>query len=211
MPPQTPPLQRFAPEERQEAILRAAREVFSETGLGGARTKVIAERAGVAEGTIFKYFTNKEVLFERAVVDVLEQLVKGVENAAVEYAAAAGDRDRAEHARHFHSDTARAMAEIAPLLGAVMSSEANGGEKGFYERLVEPSISRMADALAISLKAMPQQIDPRLLALVFFGAHFFIALDARFRDDPNHAATMSERLVELLALGFGPRPSAEND
>jgi len=200
------PLQRFAPEERQEAILRAAREVFSETGLAGARTKTIAERAGVAEGTVFKYFKNKEVLFERAVVEVLEQLVKQVEQAAIDYAGA-GSRDRTEHALKFHAATARSMKEIAPLLGAVMSSESSYGEQSYYSRLVEPSLTRIADALAISLRGVPERVDPRLLALVIFGSHFFFALDASSRDDANEATRNSQLLVELLAYGIAPRPT----
>ncbi|OZC42686.1 hypothetical protein CH289_27220 [Rhodococcus sp. RS1C4] len=205
MPDEQIQLQRFAPEERQEAILRAAREVFSETGLGGARTKAIAEQAGVAEGTIFKYFKSKDVLFERAVVDVLEQLVKRVETAAVTYAGAVGEKNRVDQARQFHKETAHLMTEIAPLLGAVMSAEGNSGSQNYYDRLVGPSIGRVADALDISLKSVNQQIDPRLLSLVIFGSHFFIAMDTRSNDDPEYAAHMSESLVELLSSGFGRR------
>lgn len=200
------PLQRFAPEERQQAILRAAREVFIETGLGGARTKAIAERAGVAEGTVFKYFKKKEVLFERAVVEVLEQLVKEVEQAAIDYAAA-GSKDRTEHALKFHEATARSMKEIAPLLSAVMLSESGDGGQSYYSRLVEPSITRMADALALSLHSVPDRVDSRLLALVIFGSHFFLALDANSRDDPDEASEGSRLLVELLAHGIAPRPT----
>lgn len=205
---QTPALQRFSPVERQQAILTAAREVFIETGLGGARTKLIAERAGVAEGTIFKYFKNKDALFERAVVEVLEQLVKRLESAAAEYAVASGGHDRIEQARLFHIETAQAMSEIAPLLGAVMSADTPAGELSYYERLVEPSIVRIAEAFTVSLEAVNQQVDPRLFALVFFGSHFFIALDTRFRADP---IAVSEQLLELLTHGFGRRPAPGDD
>jgi len=56
---------RAAPEERQEAILKAALEVFSENGFAATRLEDIAHRAGVAKGTLYLYFPDKETLFER--------------------------------------------------------------------------------------------------------------------------------------------------
>ncbi len=48
---------------RQKQILDAAVKVFSQKGFSGATTKEIAKEAGVAEGTIFRYFkTKKEIL-----------------------------------------------------------------------------------------------------------------------------------------------------
>ena len=53
-------LARVSPDERRERILEAAREVFIASGLNGARTKDISDRAGVAEGLIFKHFEKFE-------------------------------------------------------------------------------------------------------------------------------------------------------
>lgn len=47
---------------RRAAILEAARTVFLEQGYAGARMAAIAERAGVASGTIYLYFPSKEAL-----------------------------------------------------------------------------------------------------------------------------------------------------
>lgn len=65
-----------APEERlrdadrsQATILKAARDEFSEHGLGGARMDRIAERAGLNKRLIYYYFEDKERLFQA----VLEQ------------------------------------------------------------------------------------------------------------------------------------------
>ena len=50
---------------RKEAILQAAAELFVEKGYNGTSTVEIAERAGVAPGTIFHHFGKKEVLLFR--------------------------------------------------------------------------------------------------------------------------------------------------
>lgn len=53
------------PEEmtkRQWDILKAAVKVFSQKGFEGSRTSEIAKEAGVAEGTIFRYYKSKKDL-----------------------------------------------------------------------------------------------------------------------------------------------------
>lgn len=47
---------------RREAILSAARALFAEKGYDGTSTAEIAERAGVAHGTLFHHFRTKENL-----------------------------------------------------------------------------------------------------------------------------------------------------
>jgi AcrR family transcriptional regulator len=58
---------RRSPDERPQQIVDAALEVFGERGRAGARLDDIAQRAGVAKGTIYLYFPNKEELFREVV------------------------------------------------------------------------------------------------------------------------------------------------
>jgi TetR/AcrR family fatty acid metabolism transcriptional regulator len=48
---------------RRESIIRAAIEVFSKKDFKAASISEIAQRAGIADGTIYQYFRNKEDLF----------------------------------------------------------------------------------------------------------------------------------------------------
>ncbi len=48
--------------DRAEAILAAALELFVERGFHGTSVPSVAERAGVAAGTIYHYFPSKEAL-----------------------------------------------------------------------------------------------------------------------------------------------------
>jgi AcrR family transcriptional regulator len=57
---------------RQEEILAAAFEVFAAHGYEAARIDDVARQAGIAKGTIYLYFRDKEQLF-RAVVRSLVQ------------------------------------------------------------------------------------------------------------------------------------------
>jgi AcrR family transcriptional regulator len=47
----------------REQILSAAERVVIDRGLGAATTRVIAETAGCAEGSIYRYFPHKHALF----------------------------------------------------------------------------------------------------------------------------------------------------
>jgi AcrR family transcriptional regulator len=62
---------RAAPEERQDHILKAALAVFSEHGFAATRLEDVAHRAGVAKGTLYLYFPDKEALFERVLQSVV--------------------------------------------------------------------------------------------------------------------------------------------
>jgi AcrR family transcriptional regulator len=49
-------------EDKRNAILDAATRLFSERGLTAAPTSEISKQAGVAEGTLFRYFKTKDDL-----------------------------------------------------------------------------------------------------------------------------------------------------
>ena len=59
-------------DERREAILAAALELFSERGFHGTAVPLVAEKAGVGAGTLYRYFESKEAL-----VNALYQRWKG--------------------------------------------------------------------------------------------------------------------------------------
>lgn len=53
--------------DKEIRIINAAINIFSEKGFESTRTREIAERAGIAEGTIFRYFPTKDSILERMV------------------------------------------------------------------------------------------------------------------------------------------------
>jgi AcrR family transcriptional regulator len=53
---------RPAPADKREAILAAALALFSERAFDGTPMPLVAARAGVGAGTIYRYFASKEAL-----------------------------------------------------------------------------------------------------------------------------------------------------
>ncbi len=68
-----PPAKRGKREERKahnrQAILEAARQVFSELGYGATSVRDIIRQTGLASGTFYNYFKSKEEVFEALMDD----------------------------------------------------------------------------------------------------------------------------------------------
>jgi AcrR family transcriptional regulator len=67
---------------RHEAIIVAARALASESGLGALQIAPVAERAGIAAGTIYRYFPSKDDLVAAVVSATAEREVAAVRAAA---------------------------------------------------------------------------------------------------------------------------------
>jgi AcrR family transcriptional regulator len=52
--------------DKRDAVIRAAIELVAEHGFHGAPMALVAERAGVAAGTIYRYFEGKDELIREA-------------------------------------------------------------------------------------------------------------------------------------------------
>src|SRR5450830_421209 len=64
---------------RRDAILAAALEEFSARGFEATRLDDVAKRAGVAKGTIYLHFRDKESLFQELIRAMLTPLVGTIE------------------------------------------------------------------------------------------------------------------------------------
>ena len=74
---QTPRARRTA--ERRDVILAAALDEFSARGFAATRMDDVAKRAGIAKGTIYLYFRDKESLFQELIRTMLTPVVGSIE------------------------------------------------------------------------------------------------------------------------------------
>jgi AcrR family transcriptional regulator len=61
--------------EKQIKIVQAAVEIFSAKGYSGSSTSEIAQKAGVAEGTIFRHYKTKKDLLLSIVAPIMSKLI----------------------------------------------------------------------------------------------------------------------------------------
>jgi AcrR family transcriptional regulator len=69
--------------EREEAILEAATQIAADGGMGAVQIAAVAERAGIAAGTVYRYFPSK--------TDLIAELVATIAGRELSIMAAAGD------------------------------------------------------------------------------------------------------------------------
>jgi TetR/AcrR family fatty acid metabolism transcriptional regulator len=144
----------------RRAILDAAVKVVAEKGYYSARTAEIAEKAGVAAGTIYNYFKNKDDLLisifnERLgeMIDTLSAAMNEMDNADEKIALIVTsvmrlcqtDRDLAEiivvelrQSAKFL--TGEAMIKLLEFLALIEKVIAEGQEKGIYRSEVDPAL-----------------------------------------------------------------------
>jgi AcrR family transcriptional regulator len=65
---------KLADPNRREDILKAAREVFKQSGYAKAHVAEIAQRAGVAKGTVYLYFESKQAMLD-ALCDRYQEMI----------------------------------------------------------------------------------------------------------------------------------------
>lgn len=69
-------------EARPAEIISAAIDVFAEKGFAAARLDEVAKRAGIAKGTLYRYFDNKNDMFRAVVQEAVAANLQQTEQAA---------------------------------------------------------------------------------------------------------------------------------
>ncbi|MEO5800269.1 MAG: TetR/AcrR family transcriptional regulator [Gemmatimonadales bacterium] len=76
----------------RDRLLEAARELFTTAGYHATTTPILAKRAGVAEGTIYRHFPSKQALLNAAYQDTQRWGAAVVRDAALGKGPALGER-----------------------------------------------------------------------------------------------------------------------
>jgi TetR/AcrR family transcriptional regulator len=183
--------------DRRASILATARGVFQESGLAGARTKVIAELAGTSEAILYRHFSSKEELFEAAVLEPVESLVAHLVESA-DSMAALGGHSRRQASYEVNADVLANMREVAPLLGVALFSDREAGRRFYRERL-EPLLDRLIDNLRRSLEDWPHwPISAELVVAMQLGTYNWIALQEHFGSRKKDGDAVSRMLTDVL-------------
>lgn len=154
--------------EKRDRIIDAATEVFAAKGFHSARISDIARLAGVADGTIYLYFKNKEDLLLSIFEEKMEVLLDEL-RAALEGVDDPIDRIRIYAREHF------AHLERYPALAQVFQVELRQSHKFIHDYRPE----KLWEYLAVFgeiLRAgqdsgvIRPDVDPFLAQWAFFGA-----------------------------------------
>ena len=153
--------------EVRERIVAAARDLIAHGGFAEARVSAVAERAGVATGTVYRHFASKAELF----AEVFRRVSQGEIDALLEAAAGEERRPAGERVADGIETFAR-RALRAPRLAFALIAEPVGplieAERLTYRRAYRDGVAEVI-AAGVAAGELPYQ-DPQLSAAALVGA-----------------------------------------
>jgi TetR/AcrR family transcriptional regulator, fatty acid metabolism regulator protein len=164
-----PPAAKSTPNaEKRDAILRAAAAVFAKRGFFQSQVADVAKHAGVAAGTVYLYFHNKDDLL----VSIFEQTMKDVmKEAKVTLAAAADPIERLRRIATLHLERMSKDRDLAVVFQVELRQSTKFMER-FSSTYLRDYIGLIRDTIA---KGQAQgrfrkDINATMAAKVLFGA-----------------------------------------
>ena len=194
--------------DKRKVILDAAVQVFAEKGFHHARVSDVAERAGVADGTIYLYFRNKDDLLICIFEDSMDTLLCGL------HAALADVDDPLERIRvfaRFHLG----QVQDNPAEAEVLQVQLRGSTKFLKDYRPEKLwsyIGVFAEAVreGQARGLVQKHVDPFLQMWGFFGALDELGtqwvLAKRGKIELREAA---DQVAEVFIRGLAVSPSTE--
>jgi TetR/AcrR family fatty acid metabolism transcriptional regulator len=158
---------RLPAEQRISDIMVAARAVFTEKGYDNALISDIAERAGVVEGSIYRYFTNKRDLLVRVVERWYEDMLARDEEQLV---GVRGTWNRIRFIIHHHLQSIRREPALSRLVFQQLRPDPDYRKTRLY-RLNQSYTQRIVDVVreAAASGEFRSDISPSLVRDMVYG------------------------------------------
>jgi TetR/AcrR family transcriptional regulator, repressor of fatR-cypB operon len=154
-----------APSGKHDQIMAAALELFAERGFHGTAVPLIAEKAGVGAGTVYRYFESKE-----AIVNALYQHHKKALGALVLAQVSPDQPPRVQF--HNYWKTMAKFARENPAAHQFLELHHHSPYLDETSRAVEERLLGMAYASFVNFRAQQvvKDVEPAILMAVVHGA-----------------------------------------
>ncbi len=199
----------MATSDKRRKILDAAVKVFSANGFYNSKVSHIAREAGVADGTIYLYFKNKEDLLIQVFLDTMDTILER------QHEAMGTETDPIRRLERFVV-THFELVGSSPALAEVITVELRQSTKfmratdmkafGHYLGLIARCVE---DGQRMGTFAPDH--DPRRVARALFGVLDEFALEWAMSDRQTSLADASRQVTLLFLDGLRCRPSPSTD
>jgi AcrR family transcriptional regulator len=203
----SPSKEEVVQEFRIQSIQEAAMRVIARKGMSAATMADIAGEAGIAKGTIYLYFRDRDELVEKTFETAIDELHKRVDAAR-----ALGGTFEEKFRSVIAAELAffRENAEFFRLYISLRMPEGNAAQQRRRKRHCEPKYRARLDEFAEMLKeAMARgevrKSDPRRLALILKEGTMAIILERLHEDEPPAEEDDVELIVSTLLDGIAIR------
>ncbi len=153
----------------RQKILEAAEDVFAEFGWQEASIVKITERAGVAQGSFYRYFVSKQAVFDQLVADLNRRVRRAMSEGAARGTTAA-EAERLGFEAFF-----RYTAEHPALYRVIRQAEfaSPAAFRRHYDRIAQGYIATLTSAMEAGEMI---EADPELLAYALMGIGELVGL-----------------------------------
>ena len=192
--------------KKRERILRAAVRVFARHGFFVSRVSQIASAAGVADGTIYLYFRNKDDILISIFEDRIDALCAVVERET------AGLEDPAEKLRkviELQLGIVRRHRDLAEVLSINLRQSTR-----FLKQYAAPKFNRYLDLIADIVREgqrlglFREDVSPRVFACSLFGALDGLTLTWVIgKGKPERLRRAADAAATILIEGIRKRPA----
>jgi len=199
--------------EKEQRILEASIKVFSEKGFSAATTSEIAKNAGVAEGTIFRYFKTKKDILRGILIQTInlvgEKLViEQVEKILLDNA----DKDLHTTLKELLYDRLKLVDSIFPM-ARVIITEALFHED-VREAVFEHIIAKALNVFSLFHQRMAEKgvlrndLEPEILFRSIIGNMAILIAQKKMFNDQFKLADLDsefEKMFDVLLYGIAKR------
>lgn len=204
------PQRRADRDERRDRLVDAARGVFVKRGLEGARTRDIADAAGVSEAVLYRHFRSKTEMFDEAVLGPLEDFSRSMAEAG-ERMPAASRRERHSMSYELHVELFRAMQAMGPLLNSALYRDDEAGRR-FYDQHLLPLLDQVQTSIQSAMSGWAfEGGDPQLVTVMSLGTYHWLALQARFGHPVADTTEVASRFLAFIMRALEVRPPPVED
>ena len=195
---------------RRTQILDAATQVFAEKGFHRATIRDVAQAAGVADGTIYNYFTNKTDLL----IGLLDRLNASEQRPADFRAANAGPF--AGFTRAYLDQRMATLWANTDLLRAVLPEVlANPAVRDrYFTQIIAPTLTIGEDYIqALATSGQIRAVDPALLTRLLAGMVLGVLVVQLLGDTylEAHWREIPDMLTTVLVQGLDPQRGDTHD
>ncbi len=192
-------------QQRQEAVLRAAVEVFAKRGFQGATVEEIARRAGVAKGTPYLYFSDKADMFYAVFEQWSSEIIAA--GSPLESSARSSARDRLMALALGAADYMGAHREWFPLSMEVWAASGIPALRERFSEALKELYARYRETIVAIVHSgqvsgeFRKDVDPYALAALLTGAVDGLFLQCWF-DPQLNAKHLLHGFFDVLLRGL---------
>lgn len=184
----------------RERIIKAAKEVLADKEMGKTSIKAIAKKAGIATGTFYLYFTNKEALIDTVVTELYTELLALIKNERARYnngfAKLQASMEVCIKTFMKEKHTFKILLEYFPEINAAFNTRFTDIESDLI-RLTKQDLDEL-----LAARLIPEQ-DTQVSATAFVGSFREVILSWLSNGEPEDVEKAYRTLIEYNMRGLG--------